>query len=233
MTTSPERLQKGIHKTFSNFHPSVTKILNLPKLFRNTKTYNLIALNELLLQVPNLHVNWIPYDLGPQTKILGLLYYKQLHLYENIIVIDDDTLYQKNLIEKYEIAFNKNLFGVYSQDTKNIHDIRIQEGWKSYGFKIKDILQHKDQILALNEKYSNLNDSCKYHDDCVLGAIFEDLNFSHVFVDGLYLPQQLLIGYQSDALHIQEIGIKKNYICSQAIWHARQVCLLPPSVHKI
>jgi hypothetical protein len=232
LTTSPERLKKGIHKTFSTFHPSVLKLLNLPVLFRNTESYSLEALKDLQ-KVPNLIVNWIPFDFGPQTKLLGSLHYKDLKNYENIIIIDDDTLYQNNLIELYDNAFATNQRGIYSQDSKYIHDIRIQEGWKSYGFKIIDLLENANDILFLNLKYSTLNTSCKFHDDCVLGAIFEDLSFKHIFVGGLYLPQQLLVGYASDALHLKELGIKKNYICSQAIWHSREMCLLPPAMHKI
>jgi hypothetical protein len=101
----------------------------------------------------------------------------------------------------------------------------MQEGWKSYGFKIKDLMDHKKEFLYLVKKYLALNASCKMHDDLVFGAAFEDLGFSFKKVN-LRLPQQLLIGYSSDALHIQETGFSKHLKCSKAILDSREICLI-------
>ena len=219
LTTSPERLKKGIYATFSTFHPDCHKVLNLPLLYRNTDAYDPNDIIEIE-KVPNLKVNWIENDYGPQTKLLGALKYPGIYDFENLIVIDDDTVYSKHLIEKYELVFSESIKAVYSPGYKTIFGIRVQEGWKSYGFKINDLLAYKKEILELTEKYSSLNLSCKFHDDVVFGAVFEDLNFDHKNVT-LSLPQQLLIGYSKDALHINETGISKHAKCTKAIIESR------------
>ena len=60
------------------------------------------------------------YDYGPQTKLLGAFEYDDILKYENIIVIDDDTIYSKHLIEQYEINFQDIQKTVYSPGSKKI-----------------------------------------------------------------------------------------------------------------
>lgn len=81
-------------------------ILNLPKTFKRDKTNYVIP--EYVKQHPLIDINWIEEDMGPATKLLPTL-----DLYKNnpdklIIVLDDDQIYPKGLVENY-VKWSKEL----------------------------------------------------------------------------------------------------------------------------
>lgn len=96
---------------FKNFEPTLNSltdqtllpkkiILNLPKTFKRDKTNYVIP--EFVKLHPLIEINWIEEDLGPATKILPTLDLFADSPDQLIIVLDDDQIYPKGLVENYE-----------------------------------------------------------------------------------------------------------------------------------
>lgn len=95
---------------FKHFEPTLNSItdqsllpekivINLPRYFKRDKTNYEIP--EYVKSHPLIHINWIEEDLGPATKILPTM-----DLYKDdpdklIIVLDDDQIYPKGMVENY------------------------------------------------------------------------------------------------------------------------------------
>ncbi|MFT6882298.1 MAG: hypothetical protein ACJAVY_001094 [Marinoscillum sp.] len=74
-------------------------IINLPRHFKRDKTNYVIP--EYVKNHPLVEINWLESDLGPATKMLPTL-----DLYKDapdqlIIVLDDDQIYPKEMVENY------------------------------------------------------------------------------------------------------------------------------------
>ncbi|WP_109829622.1 hypothetical protein [Reichenbachiella versicolor] len=74
-------------------------ILNLPKYFKRDKTNYEIP--DCINTHPLVHINWIESDLGPATKLLPTLDLFEDQIDKLIIVLDDDQIYPKELVENY------------------------------------------------------------------------------------------------------------------------------------
>ena len=101
LTTTPDRLPK-IRATLLSLTdqtiPPTEIILNLPKKSMKGKRYDL---PKFLKNFTNLRVNRVPVDLGPGTKLIPTLKDKNIHKDDLIIVVDDDQVYPKRLLESY------------------------------------------------------------------------------------------------------------------------------------
>tara|TARA_Y100000310_G_C20642348_1_gene794663 strand:- start:914 stop:1789 length:876 start_codon:yes stop_codon:yes gene_type:complete len=74
-------------------------IINLPKTFRRDKTNYEIP--DYVKAHPLIHINWIEEDMGPATKILPTLNLFKDEADKLIIVLDDDQIYPKGMVENY------------------------------------------------------------------------------------------------------------------------------------
>ncbi|RED97996.1 hypothetical protein C7460_111138 [Marinoscillum furvescens DSM 4134] len=102
---------------FKHFEPTLNSItdqsllpekivINLPRYFKRDKTNYEIP--DYVKNHPLIHINWIEEDLGPATKILPTM-----DLYKDdpdklIIVLDDDQIYPKGMVENY-VKHSQNL----------------------------------------------------------------------------------------------------------------------------
>ncbi|MCV9386826.1 hypothetical protein [Reichenbachiella ulvae] len=81
-------------------------ILNLPKAFERDKAEYDIP--DYVLNHPLVEINWIEKDLGPATKLLPTLDLYKEEPDKLIIVLDDDQIYPRGMVENY-IANSKQL----------------------------------------------------------------------------------------------------------------------------
>ncbi|MEP1118431.1 hypothetical protein [Ekhidna sp.] len=102
MSVLPSRF-KGILPTLNSLtDQSVLPekiIINLPKRFKRDKSDYKIP--EYVSVHPLVEINWIEEDLGPATKLLPTISYYHKELNRLIIVVDDDQIYPKQLVENY------------------------------------------------------------------------------------------------------------------------------------
>ena len=222
LTTSPLRLSY-LPYVFHSLPKNVTIVLNLPLKFKNKDSYNEDTISELSHKYANLKINRIFYDLGPQTKLLGLCYGSaELKLFlsdKNIIVIDDDTAYPNDIVKVYDMYYSQGKpNSIYSANLV-YHTLPIHQGFSSYSLSFSML---SDEVVQRCIEYSKL-DGCKLHDDFSFSAAFQDFGFNIVKVAGIH-RKQFLYGYDEDALHFQEPNNIKSDICSSNIWNLRRQC---------
>jgi hypothetical protein len=215
LTTSPGRLRSLNLDTFANCRV----ILNLPRLFRNEEEYDSAGL-EALKKYPNLVVNWIERDLGPQTKLLGALGVTESHQY--ILVIDDDIAYSGTIIDAYQDAINTSTIDrvVYCAKPEVIGGFHVCPGFSSFCVRRSLLPATFADHVALNERASEY---CKRHDDFLFAAAFHDmgLQVKRVRMPG---PLALPVGFDDGALHIQGPSAIKHVKCAAALWKQRAQC---------
>lgn len=101
LTTTPDRLNK-IKATLLSLNDQTTPpseiILNLPVMSMKGKQY---VLPKYLMKIKNLRINRVPEDLGPGTKLIPTLHDDSIAANDFIVVVDDDQVYPKRLLETY------------------------------------------------------------------------------------------------------------------------------------
>ena len=216
LTTSPNRLPTLNLDTFK--HCRV--LLNLPRLFRNTDAYSTEDIDLIQSKYPNLVINWLPTDLGPQCKLLGALHVTKPCQY--ILVIDDDIAYSSTIIDAYESAINESLGQrlVYCAKPEVIGGLHVCPGFSSFCVKRDLLPPYFEGLVALNEKASQY---CKRHDDMLFAAAFLDLGLDVRKVHMLG-PLALPSGFDDTALHIEGPSAIKHIRCTSALWAQRLQC---------
>lgn len=154
-------------------------IINIPKKYSfrlNDSVIEESKINQFKEKYKNtnIYINIVDNDYGPGTKVVGaleknLINFEDDNLY--IIVVDDDSLYKKNLITSFE-KHNKNNFNkiefasgrIHSRDTNN-----IKIGVANRGLYIKSKLLKK--FMNYFNKIKNL-DYILYHDDIYISYYF-------------------------------------------------------------
>lgn len=183
LTTIPSRIN-NIDNTIKSLLDQTLKpekiILNIPNKYnlrfnldidKNIidnilKKYN----NELLI------VNYIDYDYGPGTKLLGLIksniiklsYFNNNNVY--IVLVDDDHIYKSYMIEYFD-NYNKKKFNnklnVASFYCYNLDKIKIAQG--ADGFFIRySLLDKFSNYYNIIKNYDYIN----YHDDYYISYYF-------------------------------------------------------------
>lgn len=219
LTTSPMRLPQI---NFNSWPKETRIILNLPLKYRNNESYKLTA-NVIR---PNIYINWLPYDVGPQLKLLGLFFHgnfiPQIRCSDIIVVIDDDTIYANNLLDEYVKAFQEHKEPlVASGKIENIYGNIIQPGYHSYALRARDLDTQK--CLEIINLY-NIG-ACKRHDDFLFSQVFK--NFT-AFKINVVEPLQLPFGFGSDALFVETPSHIKHKECSDIIRHLNR----HPNLHQ-
>jgi len=109
LTTLPSRVE-GLKATLNSLtNQSLLPekiILNLPKVSKREKVGYQIP--SFLKDHPLVYINETEEDLGPATKLLPTLELYKNELDKQIIVLDDDQIYPKKLVENY-IKYGKEL----------------------------------------------------------------------------------------------------------------------------
>ncbi|RJE72725.1 MULTISPECIES: hypothetical protein [Reichenbachiella] len=131
-------------------------ILNLPKAFERDKAEYIIP--DYVTNHPLVEINWIEKDMGPATKLLPTL-----NLYENepeklIIIVDDDQLYPKGMVENY------------INQSKSLPDAAMTlSGWTvPSSFDHGDKVQLYGAIVRIYRKDTSVDEPVRV--DCLQGA---------------------------------------------------------------
>ena len=154
LTSIPPRFST-LEKTIRSINDQIKKpqkiFLNIPlkyKRYPNSK-YNISRLEEIFENLKIIRCN----DYGPGTKLLGSLEY--LMDYDYVILIDDDHIYNQNMLNIFNKEALKDLDRAYSFCVFNIEDCKVGQG--ADGFMIntdflKDILDFFNKFVINNEK---------------------------------------------------------------------------------
>ncbi|MGL1887003.1 MAG: hypothetical protein OCD76_10860 [Reichenbachiella sp.] len=131
-------------------------IFNLPKTFRRDKTEYTIP--EFVKSHPLIEINWIEEDLGPATKLLPTLDLYEKEPDQLIIIVDDDQIYPKGMVENY------------LTNSKKLPDAAMTlSGWT-----VPESFDHGDKeqlyggIVRIYRKDNSVNEPVQV--DCLQGA---------------------------------------------------------------
>ena len=228
LTTSPERL-KSISPVLEGFRSSDV-ILNLPFLFRHKDVYEDSQIDKIVKKFPNVKINRLEKDLGPQSKLLGSFdTFHNLKAYDAIVVIDDDTMYEPNILSRYDYSMSQQPNTVFTGKKVLSRGFTVAPGCRSYCIPLRDF--DVNLFIEKSNLYSASSKSCSLHDDMVFAAAFQDLQYTvetalefegSEGIDTIQLPS----GFGYDALHTLEHCIVKDNKCSLSIWAAREECSL-------
>ncbi|MFY0606651.1 MAG: hypothetical protein JXR10_08045 [Cyclobacteriaceae bacterium] len=131
LTTTPDRIGK-IKDTLNSLLDQNTQaqaiILNLPRVSLKGVEY---SIPSFLKNNTNVTINWIPEDLGPASKSLPTLRNPDIPSDALIVVLDDDQVYPKNLLELY----------LQSSQLYPDHALTI------CGWKVPKSLQHQEKKI--------------------------------------------------------------------------------------
>ena len=217
LTTSPSRVHY-LHSTLASFNSSNYEriVLNVPKLYRGTEAYDKSSLVALKQRWPKLTINEIPNDLGPQTKLLGLLYNDAIRDDEFAVVIDDDTVYPAGLLQSYAQE-RPNASTVYAPIVEDIHGIRVTAGFRSFCVSGQWLNQNAQELQQLVQTYDATNKYCKRHDDFLFGKAFQKLGLGAVQLRATQPVLQLQHGSEADALSYAMPSTLKHYVCANTL----------------
>ncbi len=84
-------------------------------------------------------------DYGPATKLLGLLEYNQKNKFlsenDQIIIVDDDTIYSNNLIISHMMSHQ-----IYDCDISAVNETSLIKSWSPYQFFVHDEFYNDDYM---------------------------------------------------------------------------------------
>lgn len=155
LTTIPSRLKK-INKTLESLKNQTLRadkiFINIPiyyKRFPNTKVSNnfISKIKEKNIEVTRCE------DFGPATKLMGSL--NKVKKYKCVIILDDDHIYNKNILKILISNFKKNK-NCYSFFSNKIFNIDIAQGADSFLINTKFLNGIKNFYRIFVEKNKNL-----------------------------------------------------------------------------
>jgi len=161
LTTIPSRL-KFINKTLNsirNQNKLPDKIfLNIPYKYQRFKKEKIDTEFLKKIKFKNLEIIRC-HDYGPGTKLLGAI--KYIKEFDYVILIDDDHVYKKEMLEIFYKQSMLNIENSYSFCVQNIKDCKVGQG--ADGFMINK--KYLDKILIFYKKYVKNNNKLFYNDD--------------------------------------------------------------------
>tara|TARA_B100000787_G_C16106501_1_gene256089 strand:+ start:117 stop:860 length:744 start_codon:yes stop_codon:yes gene_type:complete len=160
LTTIPSRF-KTIKKTIDSINKQTKKpnkiFLNIPHNYKRypKKDYDITDLGNIFdnLQIVRCE------DYGPGTKLLGSL--KYLSDYDYVVLIDDDHIYNKDMLDIFYQKAVKDINKVYSFCVFNIEDCKVGQG--ADGFMINTTFL--DNILIFFDENIRNNKKLFFNDD--------------------------------------------------------------------
>ena len=160
MTSIPPRFD-GLEKTLNSLETQNKKtekiFLNIPEKF-NRFTPLEYDFNTLLKKFKKLKINKCE-DYGPGTKLIGSL--DDIMKYDYVVLVDDDHVYKKEMLEIFYEQANKNLEASYSFCVYDILDCKIGQG--ADGFLINT--KYLKNIMSFFNKYVKNNKRLIFNDD--------------------------------------------------------------------
>lgn len=181
LTTIPSRmgytlkvLQNTLPQLKRRFNNKVSVYLHIPWVYSNGEVLNpflLIPLKTLTLQYPFFHLNMIPKDLGPITKLVPLLS-PSLSLrfpQDSVILIMDDNQYDINSIVNIAKEQNKHKNETFTYYTYDYKDLVVPQGVDIISFWYPN-LKHFESFYR---NYAKNNKYCKHVDDLVIAKYCE------------------------------------------------------------
>jgi hypothetical protein len=191
LTTIPDRLENGFpYKNVKDFYdnqlvkPDMV-IINIPVISSKGIKYNKDKADEFKKIGENIIVNWGVEDMGPITKLIPTLeYLKKVNITDAyIILIDDDCIYNNDLIEdlkemkknnpeKMAIGYEGFIYSMFvpiRQSNSNVSNFIECDALETYA----GVLYDSKLFLPYEEfkKFAiNLPDYVKKADDMIIGA---------------------------------------------------------------
>ena len=160
LTSIPSRFET-LEKTIRSINNQIEKpkkiFLNIPLKYRrfpNSK-YNIFQLEEIFENLKIIRCQ----DYGPGTKLLGSL--KYLIDYDYVVLIDDDHIYDKNMLNIFNKEGSKDLDKAYSFCVFDILGCKVGQG--ADGFMINT--SFFKEILNFFNKFVKDNDKLFFNDD--------------------------------------------------------------------
>jgi len=239
LTTSPQRICKILPTLLSikNQEPPPERIiLNLPARYKDVESYPdpPSEITEIV------HINWIPEDLGPLTKLAPTLdlYSEDDDMY--VLTIDDDILYMPHTIELYvrmlpllKIPSAMGLSGFVYQSKEivpkfGVHNVQVIEGYGS-------VLYHRSFFKGAWKSYVKIclqNKDLKLSDDLIISNWLALQKINRLQVAAPWVNRQLMwdtgcileYGSETDALHKQGGGNQERY--ARALIYLSKIKLL-------
>tara|TARA_B110000977_G_C10906291_1_gene427366 strand:- start:62 stop:814 length:753 start_codon:yes stop_codon:yes gene_type:complete len=154
LTSIPPRFS-SLEKTIRSINSQIKKpskiFLNIPLKYKRypDSKYNISQLEKIFENLTIIRCK----DYGPGTKLLGSLEY--LMDYDYVVLIDDDHIYNKDMLNIFNKEALKNLDRAYSFCVYNVEDCKVGQG--ADGFMIntnflKEILEFFNEFVLNNKK---------------------------------------------------------------------------------
>lgn len=192
MTSIPPRFA-SLDKTLNSLNKQQIKpnqiFLNIPIKFNrfNYKKYNF---QYLLKKYKNLVITKSS-DYGPGTKLLGSL--EKVLDYDYVILVDDDHIYKKEMLEIFYNQAKKNLDNSYSFCVNDIMDCKVGQG--ADGFLINT--KYLKKIRFFFEKYVKNNNKLLFNDDLWISIYLNKIMKIDIISVFQYLKQPLIFKHKS------------------------------------
>ncbi len=193
LTSIPPRFS-GLEKTLDSLQNQNKKpekfFLNIPKRFvRFQKTnYNF---DYLLSKYDNLIIKNCE-DYGPGTKLLGSL--NEVIKYDYVILVDDDHIYRKEMLEIFYQQAQKNLNNSYSFCLYDVFDCKVGQGADGFLINTKYL---DGKFLSFFEKHVKNNKKLLFNDDLWISIyLYKILKTNIVSIFNL-LKQPIFFKYKS------------------------------------
>ena len=154
LTSIPPRFST-LEKTIRSINSQIKKpskiFLNIPLKYKrySDSKYNFLQLEKIFENLTIIRCK----DYGPGTKLLGSLEY--LMDYEYVVLIDDDHIYNKDMLDIFNKEALKDLDSAYSFCVYNVEDCKVGQG--ADGFMIntnflKEIFEFFNKFVLNNKK---------------------------------------------------------------------------------
>jgi len=154
LTSIPPRFST-LEKTIRSINSQIKKppkiFLNIPLKYKRypDSKYNFLQLEKIFENLTIIRCK----DYGPGTKLLGSLEY--LMDYDYVVLIDDDHIYNKDMLDIFNKEALKDLDSAYSFCVYNIEDCKVGQG--ADGFMIntnflKEIFEFFNKFVLNNKK---------------------------------------------------------------------------------
>ena len=154
LTSIPPRFST-LEKTIRSINSQIKKppkiFLNIPLKYKRypDSKYNFLQLEKIFENLTIIRCK----DYGPGTKLLGSLEY--LMDYEYVVLIDDDHIYNKDMLDIFNKEALKDLDSAYSFCVYNVEDCKVGQG--ADGFMIntnflKEIFEFFNKFVLNNKK---------------------------------------------------------------------------------
>ena len=154
LTSIPPRFST-LEKTIRSINSQIKKppkiFLNIPLKYKrySDSKYNFLQLEKIFENLTIIRCK----DYGPGTKLLGSLEY--LMDYDYVVLIDDDHIYNKDMLDIFNKEALKDLDSAYSFCVYNVEDCKVGQG--ADGFMIntnflKEIFEFFNKFVLNNKK---------------------------------------------------------------------------------